>query len=179
MINDSFLNSPFLTIQKGWPIHRFLLPLLTIFKIWTTKALPKHYLWNYESLLIPRGVFVLCYKVGLCVWCVFWFVGLNIVTVLCPLYYYHKKHPLNFFLLALFTITVAFGVGLSCAFTKGKHCLILLSVYSILICFLLLPWFLIMDEEHRTRKPNSWFPYELRYFWLFKQNLFDGTPRLC
>ncbi|KAE9463989.1 hypothetical protein C3L33_04126, partial [Rhododendron williamsianum] len=42
------------------------------------------------------------------------------LIVLCPLSYYHQKHPLNFFLLALFTITLAFGVGLSCAFTKGR-----------------------------------------------------------
>ncbi|XP_058214625.1 protein LIFEGUARD 2-like [Rhododendron vialii] len=42
------------------------------------------------------------------------------LIVLCPLSCYHQKHPLNFFLLALFTITLAFGVGLSCAFTKGR-----------------------------------------------------------
>lgn len=40
--------------------------------------------------------------------------------ILCPLYFYHQKHPLNFFLLALFTITLSFGIGLSCAFTKGR-----------------------------------------------------------
>ncbi|PSS14596.1 BI1-like protein [Actinidia chinensis var. chinensis] len=42
------------------------------------------------------------------------------LIILCPLYYYHRKHPLNFFLLLLFTVTLAFGVGLSCAFTKGR-----------------------------------------------------------
>ncbi|XP_062104156.1 protein LIFEGUARD 2-like [Humulus lupulus] len=35
------------------------------------------------------------------------------------LFYFHKRHPLNFFLLALFTIAIAFSVGISCAYTKG------------------------------------------------------------
>ncbi|XP_042404602.1 protein LIFEGUARD 2-like [Zingiber officinale] len=48
--------------------------------------------------------------------------------VLCPLYYYyHKKggcynqhHPLKFFLLGIFTVSICFAVGLTCAFTSGK-----------------------------------------------------------
>uniref|UniRef100_A0A5B7BSP9 Putative Bax inhibitor-1 family protein n=1 Tax=Davidia involucrata TaxID=16924 RepID=A0A5B7BSP9_DAVIN len=40
--------------------------------------------------------------------------------VLCPLYYYHQRHPVNFFLLGLFTVSLAFVVGLTCAFTSGK-----------------------------------------------------------
>ncbi|PKU83807.1 protein LIFEGUARD 4-like [Dendrobium catenatum] len=40
--------------------------------------------------------------------------------VLIPLYFYHQRHPLNLFLLALFTVSISFAVGLSCAFTKGK-----------------------------------------------------------
>lgn len=40
--------------------------------------------------------------------------------VLCPLYYYHQKHPVNYLLLGLFTISLAFAVGLTCAFTSGK-----------------------------------------------------------
>ncbi|KAI3678886.1 hypothetical protein L6452_38190 [Arctium lappa] len=39
---------------------------------------------------------------------------------LCPLYYYHQRHPINYFLLAIFTVTLAFAIGLSCAFTSGK-----------------------------------------------------------
>ncbi|XP_024981798.1 protein LIFEGUARD 2-like [Cynara cardunculus var. scolymus] len=39
---------------------------------------------------------------------------------LCPLYYYHQRHPINYFLLAIFTASLAFAVGLTCAFTKGK-----------------------------------------------------------
>ncbi|KAL8138991.1 hypothetical protein V2J09_004992 [Rumex salicifolius] len=40
--------------------------------------------------------------------------------VLCPLYYYHQRHPVNYLLLGIFTITLAFAVGLTCAFTSGK-----------------------------------------------------------
>ncbi|CAI9761414.1 unnamed protein product [Fraxinus pennsylvanica] len=40
--------------------------------------------------------------------------------VLCPLYYYYQKHPVNYFLLGLFTASLAFAVGLTCAFTSGK-----------------------------------------------------------
>ncbi|KAK7396389.1 hypothetical protein VNO78_17363 [Psophocarpus tetragonolobus] len=39
---------------------------------------------------------------------------------LCPLYYYHRKHPLNFILLFIFTLTLAFALGLTCAFTHGR-----------------------------------------------------------
>lgn len=40
--------------------------------------------------------------------------------VLCPLYYYYQKHPVNYLLLGVFTISLAFAVGLTCAYTKGE-----------------------------------------------------------
>lgn len=40
--------------------------------------------------------------------------------VLCPLYYYHQKHPYNYLLLGIFTVALSFAVGLTCAFTSGK-----------------------------------------------------------
>ncbi|GMJ01159.1 LIFEGUARD 4 [Hibiscus trionum] len=39
---------------------------------------------------------------------------------LCPLYLCHQRHPWNYLLLGVFTVSIAFSVGLSCAFTKGK-----------------------------------------------------------
>ncbi|XP_061338097.1 protein LIFEGUARD 2 [Gastrolobium bilobum] len=39
---------------------------------------------------------------------------------LCPLYYYYQKHPVNYLLLAIFTVSLSFAVGLSCAFTSEK-----------------------------------------------------------
>nr|GLL42670.1 BI1-like protein [Ipomoea trifida] len=40
--------------------------------------------------------------------------------VLCPLYYYHQKHPYNYILLGIFTVALSFAVGLTCAYTSGK-----------------------------------------------------------
>ncbi|KAG2545258.1 protein LIFEGUARD 2-like [Panicum virgatum] len=40
--------------------------------------------------------------------------------VLCPLHYYHQKHPVNLLLLGLFTVAISFAVGMTCAFTSGK-----------------------------------------------------------
>ncbi|CAO2826508.1 unnamed protein product [Amaranthus hypochondriacus] len=42
------------------------------------------------------------------------------LIVLCPLYYYHQSHPVNYVLLSIFTISLAFSVGMSCAYTSGK-----------------------------------------------------------
>ncbi|KAF5782427.1 hypothetical protein HanRHA438_Chr11g0508361 [Helianthus annuus] len=39
---------------------------------------------------------------------------------LCPLSYYYQRHPVNYLLLGIFTISLAFAVGLTCAFTNGK-----------------------------------------------------------
>ncbi|GAU23404.1 hypothetical protein TSUD_334520 [Trifolium subterraneum] len=46
-------------------------------------------------------------------------VFLPLIT-LWPLYYYHQKHPLNYFLLLIFTVTMAFPIGLTCAYAHGK-----------------------------------------------------------
>uniref|UniRef100_A0A2N9F5F7 BI1-like protein n=1 Tax=Fagus sylvatica TaxID=28930 RepID=A0A2N9F5F7_FAGSY len=51
---------------------------------------------------------------------VYIFLCLLPFILLIPLYYFHKSHPLNLLLLTLFTITIAFAVGLACAFTKGR-----------------------------------------------------------
>lgn len=51
----------------------------------------------------------------------FWFFGFWIIAVLCPLYYYHQRHPVNYLLLGVFTVSLAFVVGLTCAFTSGKN----------------------------------------------------------
>ncbi|GFZ13598.1 bax inhibitor-1 family protein [Actinidia rufa] len=40
--------------------------------------------------------------------------------LLWPMYYYHQRHPVNYILLGVFTVSIAFAVGLSCAFTSQK-----------------------------------------------------------
>ncbi|KAH0466797.1 hypothetical protein IEQ34_004035 [Dendrobium chrysotoxum] len=37
-----------------------------------------------------------------------------------PLYNYYQRHPINLLLLGLFTVSISFAVGLTCAFTNGK-----------------------------------------------------------
>ncbi|KAK7396390.1 hypothetical protein VNO78_17364 [Psophocarpus tetragonolobus] len=56
-----------------------------------------------------------------------WWRTLNCVGLLHPhlpvtshLYCYHNKHPLNYFLLFIFTVSVAFPTRLTCSFTTGK-----------------------------------------------------------
>ncbi|KAJ6336043.1 hypothetical protein OIU78_012612 [Salix suchowensis] len=46
--------------------------------------------------------------------------GVGALYTLLPMYYYHQKHPVNYILLGIFTISLAFAVGLTCAFTEGK-----------------------------------------------------------
>ncbi|XP_042462794.1 protein LIFEGUARD 2-like [Zingiber officinale] len=40
--------------------------------------------------------------------------------ILCPLYAFRERHPVNLLLLGLFTVSMSFAVGMSCAFTSGK-----------------------------------------------------------
>lgn len=41
-------------------------------------------------------------------------------VVIWPLHIYHQKHPVNLILLALFTVSLSFTVGVSCAMTEGR-----------------------------------------------------------
>ncbi|KAI4985510.1 hypothetical protein ZWY2020_018140 [Hordeum vulgare] len=41
------------------------------------------------------------------------------LIVLCPLRYYHQKHPVNLILLGIFTVSISFAVGMTCAFTSA------------------------------------------------------------
>ncbi|GJV33159.1 BI1-like protein [Tanacetum coccineum] len=46
--------------------------------------------------------------------------SLPLSVSLCPLSCYYQRHPVNYVLLAIFTVSLAFGVGMTCAFTSGK-----------------------------------------------------------
>ncbi|KAK1288063.1 BI1-like protein [Acorus calamus] len=39
---------------------------------------------------------------------------------LCPLSSMYQRHPINYILLTVFTLSLSFAIGLTCAFTKGK-----------------------------------------------------------
>ncbi|MCH83294.1 BI1-like protein [Trifolium medium] len=57
---------------------------------------------------------------GIILYEVLFFVPL---ITLCPLLYYHQKHPLNYFLLLIFNIFLALPVGLTCDFAGGERIL--------------------------------------------------------
>lgn len=42
------------------------------------------------------------------------------LLLMCPLYHYQQKHPLNFVFLGLFTVSLSLSVGVACANTKGR-----------------------------------------------------------
>ncbi|GMN48852.1 hypothetical protein TIFTF001_018031 [Ficus carica] len=68
-------------------------------------------------------------------------LGLYIVLLitpfitLCPLYYYSQRHPVNYILLGIFTISLAFAVGLTCAFTNGKVILESVILTTVVVIF--------------------------------------------
>ncbi|CAA2981918.1 BI1 [Olea europaea subsp. europaea] len=68
--------------------------------------------------------------------------------VLCPLYYYYQKHPMNYFLLGLFTVFLAFVVGLTCAFTSGKVILESVILTAVVVISLTLYTFWAAKRGH-------------------------------
>nr|QPF70274.1 lifeguard protein 1 [Carica papaya] len=82
-------------------------------------------------VFVPRiPDFVLRTPAGLAI-----YIGSVILSLilLCPLYVFHKKHPVNLILLVLFTVTFSFGVGLSCAFAPGKVILQAVILTSVMV----------------------------------------------
>ncbi|KAF3436255.1 hypothetical protein FNV43_RR23347 [Rhamnella rubrinervis] len=68
--------------------------------------------------------------------------------VLCPLYYYHQKHPVNYLLLGIFTITLAFAIGLTCAYTSGKVILESVILTTVVVLSLTLYTFWAAKRGH-------------------------------
>ncbi|XP_023549073.1 protein LIFEGUARD 2-like [Cucurbita pepo subsp. pepo] len=78
------------------------------------------------------------------------YIGILVFTfiVLCPLYAYHRHHPWNFILLTLFTIGIAFSVGISCAFTKGSIILEAAAITCVVVVGLTLYTFWAVKRGH-------------------------------
>lgn len=70
------------------------------------------------------------------------------LIVMCPLYYYHQKHPVNYLLLAIFTVSIAFAVGLTCAFTSGKVILEAVILTAVVVVSLTLYTFWAVKRGH-------------------------------
>ncbi|KAK9288687.1 hypothetical protein L1049_017150 [Liquidambar formosana] len=93
----------------------------------------------------PISHFLLKTKAGLPVFIVILILPF---LFLCPLFAYHKRHPWNFLLLGLFTISIAFAVGLSCAFTKGRIILEAAILTSVVVIGLTLYTFWAVKRGH-------------------------------
>ncbi|CAN6439634.1 unnamed protein product [Victoria cruziana] len=68
--------------------------------------------------------------------------------ILIPMYFCRQKHPYNFLLLALFTVSISFLVGLTCAFTSGRVILEAASVTAVLVVSLTLYTFWAASRGH-------------------------------
>ncbi|KAK7378395.1 hypothetical protein VNO80_03834 [Phaseolus coccineus] len=93
----------------------------------------------------PIPHFIVSTTPGLVIYIVLIFVPF---ITLCPLYYYHQKHPLNYFLLFIFTVTLAFSVGLTCAFTSGKIILESVILTTVVVFSLTLYTFFAARRGH-------------------------------
>lgn len=78
------------------------------------------YQWVFFLSLIDLNSISSSFWVFVSNYCWFWMW----IAALCPLYYYYQRHPVNYLLLGVFTLSLSFVVGLSCAFTSGKILLI-------------------------------------------------------
>ncbi|KAM7521628.1 hypothetical protein LguiA_011530 [Lonicera macranthoides] len=68
--------------------------------------------------------------------------------VLCPLSYYYQRHPVNYLLLGIFTVSLAFAVGLTCAFTSGKVILESVILTAVVVVSLTLYTFWAAKRGH-------------------------------
>ncbi|BAT85473.1 hypothetical protein VIGAN_04302600 [Vigna angularis var. angularis] len=93
----------------------------------------------------PIPHFIVSTTPGLVLYCVLIFIPF---ITLCPLYYYHQKHPLNYFLLFIFTVTMAFAVGLTCAFTSGKIILESVILTAVVVISLTIYTFIAARRGH-------------------------------
>ncbi|KAL9331805.1 hypothetical protein ACSQ67_001415 [Phaseolus vulgaris] len=93
----------------------------------------------------PIPHFIVSTTPGLVIYIILIFVPF---ITLCPLYYYHQKHPLNYFLLLIFTVTLAFSVGLTCAFTSGKIILESVILTTVVVFSLTLYTFFAARRGH-------------------------------
>ncbi|MQL86929.1 hypothetical protein Taro_019466 [Colocasia esculenta] len=65
----------------------------------------------------PVALFFVSSGAGLAIYIL---IILTPFIVLWPLYHYYQRHPVNFLLLGIYTVSLSFAVGLTCAFTSGK-----------------------------------------------------------
>ncbi|THU69980.1 hypothetical protein C4D60_Mb08t20150 [Musa balbisiana] len=100
----------FVSSSAGLGLYIFLI-ILPFIRIFISPFL-RFYSLLEKALILFRCVFLFLEFMAL------FLVGNS--AVLCPLYIYRERHPVNLLLLGLFTLSISFAVGMSCAFTSGK-----------------------------------------------------------
>ncbi|KEH23815.1 hypothetical protein MtrunA17_Chr7g0260221 [Medicago truncatula] len=111
----TLLESP----ELRWPF------ILKVYSILTFQLLLTIAVASVVVFVHPVANFFVNSKLGYALYIVLLFVPF---ITSCPLYAYHHKHPLNYFLLLIFTVALASSIGLTWAFFSGKA--ILVSVIS-------------------------------------------------
>jgi len=98
-------------IQLRWAFIRKIYSILTIQLLLTIAVA------SVVVFVRPVAHFFVSTPAGLALYILAIFIPLILIW---PLYYYSQKHPVNYILLAAFTVFMGFSVGLTCAFTAGK-----------------------------------------------------------
>ncbi|KAL3648813.1 Protein LIFEGUARD 2 [Castilleja foliolosa] len=93
----------------------------------------------------PISHFFTSTKVGLVVYIL---LVITPLIVLCPLHTYYQKHPVNYILLGIFTVSLAFAVGLTCSFTSGKVILEAVILTAVVVVSLTLYTFWAAKRGH-------------------------------
>ncbi|OMO77663.1 Bax inhibitor 1-related protein [Corchorus capsularis] len=95
----------------------------------------------------PIAYFIVSTWAGLAVYIV---IILMACITICLLACYHQKHPVNYLLLGVFTVSVAFAVGLTCAFsfTSGKVILEAVILTAVVVVALTLYTFWAARRGH-------------------------------
>ncbi|KAK6120066.1 hypothetical protein DH2020_046196 [Rehmannia glutinosa] len=81
-------------------------------------------------------------------WALYIVLVITPFIVLCPLYSYYQKHPWNYVLLGLFTVSLAFAVGLTCSYTSGKVILEAVILTAVVVVSLTLYTFWAAKRGH-------------------------------
>lgn len=63
----------------------------------------------------------------------FFLLAITPFIVMCPMYHYRQKHPVNLLLLGIFTVSLSLTVGFSCAFTSGEIVLEALILTAVVV----------------------------------------------
>ncbi|OWM66866.1 protein LIFEGUARD 4-like [Punica granatum] len=72
----------------------------------------------------------------------------SVFLVLFPMYYFRKRHPINYLLLGIFTICLSFSIGLTCAFTSGRIILEAVILTALVVLSLTLYTFWAAKRGH-------------------------------